>query len=210
MPIVPRSEWADRSPNPPLTALPTYPATHVFLHHAVSAVEGSQVDLDNDGLPDSFEVILRQITRFHMDVRKWRAEAYNFYVGHKGARAEARGWRHEGGATGDWADDRGISICAVGDYHTKHDVTKQLIRAIVTTIADGIEDGHLVPLNKLWIGGHQQKPFATACPGDRLMKIVPSLKGRVRKELQARRRRARIQAQIKKLRDRIAVLREQL
>lgn len=206
--IVPRSKWAVREIH--RSPLPIQPATHVFIHHAVSAVDGSTIDLDNDGLPDSFEAIVRQIEDFHMDTRGWSAIAYNFLVGHRGTRAEGRGWGWEGGATGDWADDRGISICAIGDYHTKHRVTKKLIRAIVLTIADGIEDGHLVPINELWIGGHQQKPYATACPGQRLMKVVPSLKGRVTKELTSRRRKRNIRKRIQRLRAKIQELRKQL
>lgn len=210
MKLVKRSKWADRPPDPPLTPLPGYPATHVFLHHAAGGIEGSDIDLDNDGLPDQFEAILRQILAFHQDVRGWRAEAYNFFVGHGGHRAEGRGWRHEGGATGDWADDRGISICAIGDYHTRHKVTRKLKRAIVLTIADGIEDGHLVPLPLLTVLGHQEKPYATACPGQRLMAFVPKVKPRVAAELKRRRRRRRIQSRIRELRARIKRLQEKL
>jgi hypothetical protein len=204
LPLIKRTKWATR--NVSLTPLPVKPATHVFVHHAVSGIEGSDIDLDNDGLPDQFEDILRQIEAFHMDVRGWRAIAYNIMVSHKGYRAEGRGWGIEGGATGGWADDQGISICAVGNYHNGvHKVTAQLIRAIVTTIADGIEQGHLVGLNQLTILGHQQKPYATACPGSGLMKIIPTLPERVEKELKRPSRRTK--RQIKKLQNRIKKIR---
>ena len=209
-PLAPRWKWATR--NVSLTPLPVQPATHVFIHHAVSGIEGSDIDLDNDGLPDEFEAILRQIEAFHMDVRGWRAIAYNIMVSHKGYRAAGRGWGVEGGATGGWADDQGISICAVGNYHGVHDVTPQLIRAIVETIAEGIEQGHLVGLNKLTILGHQQKPYATACPGSGLMKIIPSLPNRVERELNRPARRAKRAARkrIKAMRARIQKIRARI
>lgn len=196
--ITPRSKWAVY--RPVFTALPVRPATHVFIHHAVSGVEGSQIDLDNDGLPDSFEDILRQIENFHITVRGWRAIAYNFLVGHKGAKAEGRGWGIEGGATGDWADDRGISICAVGDYHTKHDVTPELKRAFIEVIVEGIDRGELVPHDQLTIVGHQEKPYATACPGARLMDALPEIRAGVADVFAERARKRRLRRLLKQLR----------
>lgn len=168
-PIVKREEWARRTVV--RTPLPTQPATGVVVHHAVSAIEGSTIDVDNDGLPESFEEILREIEDFHLDVRRWRGGiAYSLLVGHRaGRKAEGRGWGLQSGATGDPDDRVTVSICAVGNYHDVHDVTDELIRNIAETIAEGITLGHLVPLDQLRIYGHQDKPFATACPGQRLM-----------------------------------------
>ena len=167
-PIVPRAKWAVRAPA--RTVLPTRPATAVIVHHAVSAIEGSTIDVDNDGLPDSFEQLLREIEAFHMDGRGWRGGiAYSMVVGHKaGRKAEGRGWGLQSGATGNPDDTFSLSICAIGNYDTVHDVTDELIRNIAEIIAEGIDLGHLMPLDKLRIYGHQEKPFATACPGRRL------------------------------------------
>lgn len=172
-----RRRWARRQVN--LTRIPVSPCPTVFIHHAVSSLENSQIDLDNDGLPDSFEDILRQIEDFHMDVRGWRAIAYNFLVGHKGAKAEGRGWLHEGGATGFPFDDYSISICAVGNYHGVHKVTPELVTAYAEVIAAGIRNGHLLPLNELEILGHRDV-YATACPGDELHDAITEIRDEVR------------------------------
>ena len=207
----PRSSWAVRE-DAYLPPLRSYPAAEVYIHHTVGSLEGSDIDLDNDGLSDSFEQLNRDIEDFHMDVRGWNAGAYNHTVSHKGHRAEMRGWRSQGGATGSPQDSYSISISAHGNYAGVHKVTKELIRAIVETIADGIEQGHLVPLNQLNIKGHQEKPFATACPGD-LMKFIPSMKRRVRNELRRRRilrRIAVLREEVAKNRAKIARLRKKL
>lgn len=207
-PLIKRKAWATRTDAylPPMKVR----ASEVYIHHTVGSIEGSNIDLDNDGLSDSFERLNRQIEDFHMDVRGWNAIAYNFMVGHKGQRSEGRGWGVQGGATGSPQDAYSVSISAHGNYEGVHKVTPQLIRAIVLTIADGIEAGHLVPVNQLTIKGHQEKPYATACPGSGLMRVVPSLKGRVERELKRRRRNRRIRAQIQKLRERIRTLQGKL
>lgn len=199
--LIPRSEWAVRTVVQ--SPMPMRPADHVFLHHAVSALEGSFIDLNNDGLSDSFVALLRQIENFHIDVRRWRGGiAYNGVVGHRGTRAEGRGPLIEGGATGGWADDRGLSICALGNYAGVHDVTPELLEAIALTIADWIEDGHLVPLRRLKILGHHQKPFATACPGD-----LTNRRRRIRRMVRAELRRRRLQRRLDDTRSKIQVLR---
>lgn len=168
-PIVKREEWARRFVAK--TPLPVKPATAAVIHHAVSALEGSTIDTDNDGLPDSFENLLRGIEDFHLDSRGWQGGiAYSILVGHRaGRKAEGRGWGWQSGATGNPDDRFTVSICAVGNYHDVHDVTDELVRNIAEVIAEGIALGHLVPLDQLRIYGHQEKPFATACPGQRLM-----------------------------------------
>jgi hypothetical protein len=167
-PIVKRSEWATRTVV--RTTMPSIPAPAVVIHHTVSGVEGSTIDVDNDGLPDSFERLLREIEDFHIDTRGWRGGiAYNLLVGHRaGRKAEGRGWRVQSGATGNPDDTFAVSICAMGNYDTVHDVTPELLRNIAEIIAEGITAGHLVPLDKLRIYGHRDKPFSTACPGARL------------------------------------------
>lgn len=205
-PIIRRAQWAVRSVS--LTALPVRPARFVFVHHAVSGVEGSTVDLDNDGLPDSFEAILRSIEAFHIDTRGWRAIAYNLLVGHKaGRKAEGRGWGVEGGATGSWADDQGISICAVGNYDGVHEATDELMLNIAEVIAEGILLGELVPLDSLTIVGHRDKPYATACPGRdlyaRLHELRPMVEGILAEQAQDDEHFQRLTERIKGVRERI-------
>jgi hypothetical protein len=199
-PLQPRSSWAIHTVAQ--TPLPTRPATHLILHHLAGGIEGSDIDLDNDGLPDSFERIMRDTEAFHLFVRGWRGGiAYNAVVGHKGSRAEGRGPLYQGGATGNPHDTFSLSIGLMGDYHTKHEVTPELIRAVVLTAADWIEQGHLVPLRKLTIIGHQDKPFATACPGDRFIPVIKTLKPLIKAELKRRRIQRRLDAARKELRE---------
>lgn len=207
--LQPRSDWAVRK-DAVLPPLPSPPATEVYIHHTVGGIEGSDIDLDNDGLPDSFEQLNRDIENFHMDVRGWNFIAYNILVGHKGHRAEGRGWGVQGGATGSPQDSYSVSISAHGNFHGVHKVTKPLVNAIVHSIADGIEQGHLVPLNRLKIKGHQEKPYATACPGSGLMRVVPRLPGLVQKELERRALNRRIRRRVARLRGRIQALKAKL
>ena len=175
-PIIKREAWARRFVAK--TILPTRPATGVVIHHAVSALEGSEIDTDNDGLPDSFETLLRQIEDFHLDERGWRGGiAYSILVGHRyGRKAEGRGWGLQSGATGDPDDRNTVSVCAVGNYDGVHDATDGLVRNVAEVIAEGITLGHLVPLDRLRIYSHHEKPFATACCGRNLIARLPEVR----------------------------------
>jgi hypothetical protein len=174
--IVPRSAWATRTVR--RTPLPVRPATGVVVHHAVSALEGSTVDTDNDGLSDSFERLLREIEYFHIDTRGWPGGiAYSIVVGHRaGRKAEGRGWGLQSGATGDPDDRHTLSVCALGNYEGVHDATDELVTNIAEVIAEGITAGELVPLDQLRIYPHQDKPFPTACCGRNLIARLPEVR----------------------------------
>jgi hypothetical protein len=176
VPIVSRTAWATRTVQ--RTPLPVRPATGVVVHHAVSALEGSTIDTDNDGLSDSFERLLREIEDFHIDTRGWRGGiAYSIVVGHRaGRKAEGRGWGLQSGATGDPDDRHTLSVCALGNYEGVHDATDELITNIAEVIAEGITRGELVPLDQLRIYPHQDKPFPTACCGRNLIARLPEVR----------------------------------
>lgn len=175
-PIVPRSAWATRTVR--RTPLPVRPATGVVVHHAVSALDGSGIDTDNDGLADSMEKLLREIEDFHLDTRGWPGGiAYSIVVGHRaGRKAEGRGWGLQSGATGDPDDRHTLSVCALGNYEGVHDATDELVTNIVGVIAEGITLGELVPLDELRIYPHQDKPFPTACCGRNLIARLPEVR----------------------------------
>jgi hypothetical protein len=175
-PIVPRSAWATRTVR--RTPLPVRPATGVVVHHAVSALDGSGVDTDNDGLADSMEKLLREIEDFHLDTRGWPGGiAYSIVVGHRaGRKAEGRGWGLQSGATGDPDDRHTLSVCALGNYEGVHDATDELVTNIAEVIAEGITRGELVPLDQLRIYPHQDKPFPTACCGRNLIARLPEVR----------------------------------
>lgn len=192
-----RSEWATHQPIGLVRA--SEPLTHVFIHHTVTGQANSLGEFKNT---------LRSIERDHVHVQGWKAIAYNKLVTHKGLRADGRGWGVEGGATGGWADDYGVSICAVGNYHNVHRVTLRLKNAIADIIAEGILQGHLVELSRLKIMGHRQKPYPTACPGDRLMNHIPDIVKRVERKLARAERRKKQLERIRKITKRIHVLKD--
>jgi hypothetical protein len=175
-PIVPRSAWATRTVQ--RAPLPVRPATGVVVHHAVSALEGSTIDTDNDGLSDSFERLLREIEDFHIDTRGWPGGiAYSIVVGHRaGRKAEGRGWGLQSGATGDPDDRHTLSVCALGNYEGVHDATDELVTNIAEVIAEGVTRGELVALDELRIYPHQDKPFPTACCGRNLIARLPEVR----------------------------------
>lgn len=192
-----RSDWTDFKPD--LTRIPTYPSTYVFIHHSVT---------DQASTLEEFKQQLVQIESDHVYSEGWKAIAYNKLVTHKGLKADGRGWGVEGGATGGWADDQGISICALGNYHNRDRVTSKLKNAVADIIAEGIVEGHLVPQAQLKVRGHRERPFATACPGDSFMESLKDINARVSKKVKRLNARKRREERIKNITKRIKVLRE--
>lgn len=188
MTYVPRSQWT--SYKPVLTPLPRRPATHVFIHHSVTA-QGTDLA--------AALAIVAGIEDYHIHANGWRAIAYNLLATVHGDKVIGRGWGVEGGATGSWADDQGISMCAVGNFEDTKP-TRKLKRALAEMIADGVESGELVPFKHLQVVGHRDKPYATACPGKYLWAEVPNIRKMAGKILRNRARRRRIMAAIRALR----------
>lgn len=155
--------------------LPVYPVTEVYIHHSVT--------WDGSGDPANELEIIRSIQDYHMINRGWSDIAYNFLVGRSGSVYTGRGWRNQGGATGNGQDRHSLSICAIGNYDTQNP-SDAMMDAIVGWILTGIELGHIVP--DVVIKGHRDE-YQTACPGRNIYKHLSRVRsevadGRVRQE----------------------------
>lgn len=147
------------------------PIRDVFVHHTASIPSGD------------FAADLRRLDQMaHSE--GYAAIEYHFLHTASGERAEGRGWGVEGGATLGWNDDdapgarASYAMCALGYFHPpySHQVTAQLVDAIATTIAEGIQAGHIAA--DCEIRGHRDVR-STACPGDALYAAVPAIRARV-------------------------------
>lgn len=155
---------------------PTYPATHIIVHHgAVKGISPQELlDKDGDGAPDAEEAIWRGYQRFHMQTRGWSDIAYSFGFGRSGARYEGRGWVNQGGATGNPHDRFSVSFCAIGNFEVQKP-TDKMLDAMVKQAISGIRKGHLVHPDELVWQGHKDKPYSTSCPGAWLYAELPNL-----------------------------------
>lgn len=174
-PFIDREEWGARRPRKRVRR-PTYPATHIVVHHgAVKGIAPDELlDADGDGAPDKEEAIWKSYQDFHLDAKRWLDIAYSFGFGRTGCRYEGRGWRIQPGATGNPHDRFSVAFCAIGNFE-KQKPTDAMLEGMVKQAVNGIRKGHLVEPDQLvWIG-HQDKPYATACPGRNLYAEIPNL-----------------------------------
>lgn len=174
-PFIDREEWGARPPRN-TQVRPTYPATHIVVHHGgVKGIAPDELlDADGDGAPDKEEGIWSGYQDFHLDVKKWFDIAYSFGFGRTGARYEGRGWRLQPGATGSPHDRFSVAFCAIGNFE-KQKPTDDMLEGMVKQAVNGIRKGHLVTPDRLvWIG-HRDKPFGTSCPGKNLYAEIPNL-----------------------------------
>lgn len=155
--------------------LPVYPVTEVYIHHGASFAPLRLRDADGDGVPDKEEEIARAYDRHHQVTKGWSNIAYNFLVGLSGSILEGRGWRNQGGATGNGKDRHSLSICAIGNFETQ-EPTREMVDAIILWIITGIELGHISPNVKIY--GHRDG-YSTTCPGKNLYKYLPEIRSRV-------------------------------
>jgi hypothetical protein len=154
--ITPRSGWNARPPKSKRRI--NLPTARLWLHHtATDAWHG----------PSG----VRACQSFHMNSRGYSDIAYSFLIDDNGAIFEGRGAGIAGGHTkGDNTSSH--AICFMGDF-TKRAPTDESINAAAWLVRHGHEQGwwadHIT-------GGHRQAPGAqTACPGDRLLRMVPTI-----------------------------------
>ena len=141
------------------------PIADVFVHHTGSRPRASLTtdlqELQASALGEGYSAI-----------------EYHWLVRQDGEIGEGRGWDVEGGATLGHNDDEApgadpsYAMCAIGYFHppVSSTVTDALLDAIATTIAEGVELGHIA--RDYTLRGHRDVR-ATACPGDLLYPHLP-------------------------------------
>lgn len=157
MNIEPRVAWGAKPPKrAPHKIAPT---PRLWLHHTAGPAGQT----------------LAAIQAYHQWSKGWNDIAYSFL-----ATADGRAWEGRGAliAGGHTAGDNTTShaICAVGDY--SHGAPSP---AMVETIAQLVAHGHRQGwwTTRRITGGHREAPgAATACPGDRLQALIPTINAR--------------------------------
>lgn len=113
---------------------------------------------------------MRSIQRYHQDSKGWSDIAYSWVVFPSGNVFEGRGWGVAGAHTkGHNSSSHGI--CFAGNFQHDHP-TEAALEAARALIRWGAEKGVVArPFN---LGGHRDVA-ATACPGQNLYPLVPTL-----------------------------------
>ena len=165
MGIISREDWGARAPKYTYP-LPVYPVKVVYIHHGASPKPDATLDAEAS--------VVRSYQRYHMDTRGWSDIAYNLLVGDSGNGYEGRGYRNQGGATGNNLDRSSLSICYIGNGSSR--VSDAALDAIVFLIDLGISAGHISP--NVTVKGHRDG-YSTSCPGDALYQAIPEIQSRI-------------------------------
>ena len=165
MKIINRWRWrARRARGRVKIALPT---RELWIHH--TADNGPSEDTRS-----SEAAYMRSIQAFHMDgPEQMRDIAYSWVVMPSGRVYKGRGWGIEGGHTRD-RNHISHAICFAGNFSTRKP-TREAIEAATALIRHGFRHGALT--RRVRIDGHRKAPgSSTACPGAKLMKLIPTLR----------------------------------
>ena len=172
MRLLARDDWTTRPPrvrNPHPITSKGGAVEWVVAHHSVTGTE-------------PLEPILRSIQDDHLDDRGWYDIAYNAAVSNvERLAAHCRGPLLQGGATGRAMDPKSLSICAIGDFHTEgeDDPTSALLHNMSDLLAMWIKGGYVSPSFSL---RPHNKYSATACCGDRLIKLLPTIEAQAKEK----------------------------
>lgn len=151
--MIPRKAWGALPRQNPRVIEHSY-RTGVVIHHSVTATGKSREDV---------YAILRQIDAYHRE-EKYGGIGYNACVDYAGRIYQARGLKYQGAHVVD-NNARNYGICYIGDGRDRVPAAAIAgLRKAVGICQD--RAGH-----KLRILGHQEL-WATACPGDNLMRIL--------------------------------------
>ncbi|XP_048196842.1 N-acetylmuramoyl-L-alanine amidase [Perognathus longimembris pacificus] len=159
--IHPRCRWgaAPYRGSPTLLQLPL---SFLFVHHTFEPAQPCT----------SFArcaASLRDVQRFHQDVRHWDDIGYSFVVGSDGYVYEGRGW-HWVGAHTRGHNSRGFGVAFIGNY-TATLPTEAELRTVRDRLPKcALRTGLLRPDYKLL--GHRQLRRGTDCPGDALFGLL--------------------------------------
>ena len=112
---------------------------------------------------------------WHKQSNHWNGVGYDFVIGNGNGSGDGQvevtfRWReqiagaHCGGTPGNWANERGIGICLVGDF-TKTRPTRQQMQSLVRLVRS-LQERYDIPKSRIY--GHHSTPGypgRTECPG---------------------------------------------
>lgn len=165
MTIINRWRWKARRARSRIKI--TLPTRELWIHHTADSGPSS------DTLSAECEY-MRSIQAFHMDgPENMRDIAYSWVVMPSGRVFKGRGWGLEGGHTRD-RNHISHAICFAGSFVSRKP-TAEAITVAKALIRHGFRKGALH--RDVKIDGHRNAPgSATACPGDKLIDALPTLR----------------------------------
>ena len=112
--------------------------------------------------------------KYHKDVKHWKGIGYDFVIGNGNGNRDGRvevtfRWKkqiagaHVGGTPNNWANEKAIGICLVGDF-TKTRPSSRQMRSLAKLVRF-LQNRYKIPRNRIY--GHNTTPGtqATDCPG---------------------------------------------
>ncbi|XP_029992795.1 N-acetylmuramoyl-L-alanine amidase-like [Sphaeramia orbicularis] len=161
--IIPRCQWGAKAYNG--TPLPlSLPLQFLYVHHTYQPSSPCLT------FPHCSRD-MRDMQRFHQDIRGWGDIGYSFVVGSDGYVYEGRGWNLLGTHTRGH-NDVGYGVSIIGNYTStlpSHYSMDLLRHRLVQCAVDG---GRLV--SNFTIHGHRQVVNYTSCPGDAFFSEIRS------------------------------------
>lgn len=155
MNIVSRADWGAR---PPRSVQTTF-VEELFLHHSV-------------GYQDGGAAYMREMQRFHMDIRGWSDIAYNHaYDPQRRTFYEGRGWGVRPGSQKSYNSGT-HSLVVMGNFGVQ-----TVTAAMVEDIAGFYRHAHSIGrLPQVTVRGHKDAPNQnTTCPGSTLYAALPQI-----------------------------------
>lgn len=163
--MIPRSEWATRSPSKPLKKRPKGYNSDGWVWHWPGPYSRNYAGSgDYAGELESYR-------RYHQEVKGWRFLAYSFAVDPDGLLYEGRGWQAENAAN-IGANRSTYSLLFLGtgvrDDGTEHPPTIEAVEAAQDLMVEEPGDGTVRPHNAVSATG-------TRCPGTLLTEVIDHL-----------------------------------
>ncbi|XP_015505524.1 N-acetylmuramoyl-L-alanine amidase [Parus major] len=163
--IMPRCLW-DARPYRGTPALLQPPLGLVFLHHTLEPAQPCRTF-------SACARAMRNMQRFHQDIRGWDDIGYSLVVGSDGYLYEGRGWHWVGAHTKGY-NTQGFGVGIIGDFTATLPDTDTLILVRDELLPCAVRSGHIRP--DFTLHGHRQLGH-TDCPGNALFQEIQSWPG---------------------------------
>lgn len=179
-PVVSRAQWGA---DPPQGTLYWRTVTHICLHHTASVP-----DWNCQGFADCAARV-RATQDYHMGLG-WTDIGYNYLVCKHGLIWEGRDGGDDVIGAHDGHNSGSMGVSCMGYFHTpyNHDPTSSMLDSLGELFAWKCDQRDIDPLGSGWyhgyggtmdtIYGHRQVG-STACPGDNLYSLLPSIRSDV-------------------------------